>query len=274
MGRFRSLSCVRRLSLGVALCVSAVGAGAQDLSRLQGLLDATPAGGWVRVDTGSFNAVWPTGSTAVSSNPALVTANGAGALIYAWGGFAWDSTRGEMLLWGGGHANYAGNEMYGWDAATGAWERKSLPSRVYGTDNPPNSLIVDHAAPQAAHPFDGNVYLPVNDMFINFLGPAFNTGDRGKVVVNGVLSNSGPWMFDLQKADANKVGGTDGSGYDPATLGGNMWLNRYGQSTGTEGPYAPYVGAAYRTEGGKDVVYLTMDQVGVALPPGCAVYSG
>lgn len=255
-----SMHVARKFFFGTALCAVTSATLAQDLSRLQGLLNATPAGGWVRVDTGNFNAVWPTGSTAVSSNPALVTANGPGALIYAWGGFTWDSNRAEMLLWGGGHANYAGNEMYAWDAATGGWERKSLPSRVTGGGAIPNSLIVDNAAPQAAHPFDGNVFLPVNDMFINFLGPSYNTGDRGRTNINGVLSYSGPWMFDPTKADANKVGGTTGSGYDLTTLGGNMWINRYGQWTGTEGPYAPYVGTAYRNEGGKDVVYLTMDQ--------------
>ncbi|MBK9234536.1 MAG: hypothetical protein IPO19_00090 [Rhodoferax sp.] len=43
-------------------------------------------------------------------------------------------------------------------------------------------------------------------------------------------------MFDPTKADPNKVGGTTGSGYDSSSIGGNMWINRQGQWTGTEGP--------------------------------------
>jgi hypothetical protein len=232
---------------------------AADLTRVQGILAATPAGGWVQVNTNVFSSAWPTGSTAVST---LYTQGSPASIEKAWAGFAWDSNSGQMLLWGGGHANYAGDEMYSWQASTGLWERESLPSKVLPIPTSINGsyYVVDNAAPVAAHPFDGSIFLPVNNMFINFLGPSWNSGDRGKVYVNGVTSDSGPWMFDPTKGNANLVGGTTGSGYDPSTPGGNMWLNRYGQWTGSEGPYAPYVTTAYRNEAGKDVVYLTMDQ--------------
>ncbi len=225
---------------------------AQDLSRLQTLLSTTPQGGWVKASTGNFSSAWPVGSTSVGST--YPTLYGPGAIVYAWSSFAWDSNRGEMMLWGGGHANYAGNEMYTWRADTGAWARDSLPSRAVG------NYIIDNAAPQSAHTYDGNVFVPNNDLFINFLGPTYNTGDRSKILVNGVAVNAGPWMFDPRLADGNKVGGTTGSGYDSSSLGANMWINRQGQWTGTEGPYAPYVATAYRSELGKDVVYLSMDQ--------------
>jgi len=65
--------------------------------------------------------------------------------------------------------------------------------------------------------------------------------------------------LDPTKANPTLVGGTSGSGYNPATAGGNMWINRQGQWTGTEGPYSPHNTAAYRNENGHDVVYLTMD---------------
>ena len=234
---------------------------ASDLSRLQTLLDATPDGGWVKASTGSFSSAWPTGSTSVGTLYPIQ--NSPGAIVSAWSSFAWDSNSGQMLLWGGGHANYAGNEMYAWKAGSGAWERQSLPSMTVPSTVGPNTgvfLVSDNSAPVSSHTYDGSVFLPVNNMFINFLGPSYNSGDRGKVLVNGVLQNAGPWMFDPTKANGNLVGGTDGSGYDPTSLGGNMWINRYGQWTGTEGPYSPYVATAYRNEGGKDVVYLTMDR--------------
>ncbi len=231
----------------------------QDLSRLQGLLASTPEGGWVKVNTGTYSSAWPTGSTAVST---LYPQGSPASIELAWGSFAWDSNSAQLLLWGGGHANYAGNEMYSWKADTGIWERASLPSKTLPIPGSTTNqyYVVDNAAPVASHTFDGSIFLPVNNMFANFNGPSWNSGDRGKTYVNGVESNSGPWLFDPTKANPNKVGGTTGSGYDPSSLGGDMWVNRYGQWTGTEGPYAPYVTTAYRNEGGKDVVYLTMDQ--------------
>jgi hypothetical protein len=60
------------------------------------------------------------------------------------------------------------------------------------------------------------------------------------------------------------VGGSDGSGWNPDTLGGEMWTNRVGMSDWV-GPGAPAVidfnfvnnTTAYRTENGRDTVYIT-----------------
>ena len=44
-------------------------------------------------------------------------------IILAWSGFTWDPNRGDLLLYGGGHANYSGNDVYRWrgiDPAMGA----------------------------------------------------------------------------------------------------------------------------------------------------------
>lgn len=251
IGLARWAACV---GLACAAMIPSAGV-AQDLTRLQGLLASTPVGGWIKVNTGLYSDAWPTGTVGVPDQP-----NGPGAIVYSWSGFAWDSNRGELLLWGGGHANYRGNEIYRWEADTGAWARGSLPSNLVG------SYVIDSAAPQAAHTYDGNTFLPVNDLFITFGGPTWNSGERFVILVNGVEVNAGPWMWDPRKADANKVGGTNGSGYEPTSLGGNMWTNRQGQWTGTEGPYSPGFAAAYRTEAGKDVVYMTMDSWTSGLP--------
>ena len=247
------------LTLATSALVLSGAASAQDLLRLQGLLNTTPEGGWVKVSTANYSTAWPTGSTSVQTT--YPTAWGPGAIVYSWSSFAWDSNRAELLLWGGGHANYAGNEIYRWEADSGAWTRGSLPSKVIASN-----YVVDHAAPQSAHTYDNNMFLPVNDMFVSFGGPIYNTGEEWRTLVNGVPTRAGPWMWDPTKADANKVGGTNGSGYDPATLGGNMWINRQGQWTGNQGTYAPNGATAYRNEGGKDVVYLTMDSFNSQFP--------
>jgi len=231
-------------------CSSAIAAA--DLSYLQGLLASTPEGGWVQVNTNKFSDAWPsTQAGAVpNSNPA--------AVVHAWSSFAWDSNRGDLLLFGGGHANYAGNEMYVWQGSDGAWSRGSLPSRLERYGSTSTFFTVDNAAPQSAHTYDNNIYIPVNDMFVTFGGAAFNSG--GVFTVKGPDGNptpAGPWMWDPNKADPNKVGGTDGSGYNLAALGGNMWTNQYGKWTGDLGSDYLEGYTAYRKENGRDVIYVT-----------------
>ena len=170
---------------------------------------------------------------------------------------AWDSANDSLLLWGGGHANYSGNEMYVWNAGTGVWGRGSVPSRI-----DPSFFIVDNAAPQSAHTYDNNIYLPINNMFATFGGAIFNSGGNFQTNINGNVQRAGPWLWDPTLADPNKVGGTTGSGYNTARLGGNMWTNRATNLTGPQAPNWVEETTAYRSEGGKDVVYITGDSQG------------
>lgn len=216
--------------------------------RLSSLLAATPPGGWVKASTNPFSDAWPTGADAVPIDSQKFP----GVIVTAWSSFAWDTTRGNLILWGGGHANYAGNEVYVWDGATGNWGRGSLPSRV-----DKNGFVVDSAAPQSAHTYDNNIYLPANDVFLTFGGAAWLTG-RGFEKTDGTnVTRTGPFFWDPTKADPNKVGGTTGSGWNTTDIaqGGNMWIEREVGST-----VAAVNGTtASRIENGEDVVYLTAD---------------
>jgi hypothetical protein len=242
------------LASAALVAISAPALANVDLSYLRGLLDTTPAGGWVQVNANRFSDAWnlngpgalPDGSY---SDPSRVAR--------AWSSFAWDSRRGQLYLYGGGHANYMGNEMYVWQGSTGLWTRGSLPSRMERYGNTATFFTVDDAAPQSAHTYDNTVYLPVNDRYLIFGGAAFNSG--GAYVVRNASGDpvrAGPWLWDPSKADPNKVGGTDGSGYEPSSPGGNMWSNQQGRWTGTQAPDYIESNTAYLNENGKDVVYV------------------
>ncbi|HVW64350.1 MAG TPA: PEP-CTERM sorting domain-containing protein [Nitrosospira sp.] len=226
--------------------------------RLSSLLDATPAGGWVKASTNYFSDAWPTGADAVQ----LDSYRFPGQIVRAWSSFAWDPASGSLMLWGGGHANYAGNEMYVWDGSTGAWGRGSLPSRIDS-----NYFVVGGNAPQPAHTYDNNLYLPVNGMFLTF-GGANLSGTNFSKTDGTTVSRAGPFLWDPEKADPNKVGGVTGSGWNTANVaqGGNMWIDRQGNWTGTEPPSYIQSTTAYRTENGKDVVYVTGDQGASGFP--------
>jgi hypothetical protein len=243
----------------LALCGAlSTGAMAADLSYLQGLLAATPEGGWVKASVGTYSDAWVTGAAALPNE----SFTNPGSVVRAWSSFAWDSTRGNLILWGGGHSNYIGNEIYLWQGSSGNWTRGSVSSRIENITTAADSrtwLVVDDAAPQSAHTYQGNVYLPHADMFMTLGGGAYQTGGGFQTRnAQGDLVRAGPWMWDPRKADANKVGGTDGSGYDLAGAGGNMWTNRQGNWTGTEPVNYSQNTTAYRSENGQDVVYMTI----------------
>ena len=99
------------LRVGALAAILACGqAGASTHSYLQSLLAATPAGGWVKANTNQFTSAW-----AIPGQGGLTDQGHAnpGSVVAAWSGFAWDSTSHDLLLWGGGHATYRGNEKIG-----------------------------------------------------------------------------------------------------------------------------------------------------------------
>src|SRR5262245_24509780 len=48
--------------------------------------------------------------------------------MLAYSGGAFDTRRNRLMVWGGGHAAYAGNEMYAFDVASGRWSRLTTPT--------------------------------------------------------------------------------------------------------------------------------------------------
>lgn len=235
-----------------------------DLSSLVSLLESTPEGEWARANINKFQDVWTPPELrplAYNSNPPPEK------IISAWGGFAWDSKRGDLIIYGGGHGNYAGNDVYRWRGTTRTWERASLPSQVT-VDTANQDVTVDGPdhAPVSAHTYDNNVYLPIFDRFMTFGGAKFEksgpyTRDRG----DGTVRPTGPYLFDPSRADANRVGGLTGSHVMrvapyPEIEGGGMWQNRdiYGNlAISSMSPSSFIDGAtAVTAEGGVDVVYV------------------
>src|SRR6185437_1068390 len=241
-----------------------VAAGAPpNLSDLIGLVSAIPEGEWVQANLNAYSDVW--------SPDYLRPLYGLGnpppyKIILAWSSFAWDPNRGDLWLFGGGHANYPGNDVYRWRGSTRMWERASLPSEIK-QDDFGNWQAVDgwDHAPASAHTYDNNMFFPHIDRFIAFGGAAFNSGAAWRREVTPTTSRlTGPFFFDPSLADGNKVGGSTGSHVmrvapHPEIVGGNMWANR---DMFVNIPNFPIILSqvngctAYSDENGKDVAYL------------------
>ena len=240
-----------------------------DRRALLGLLASMPEGSWRMMASNQFRDAW----APVSHQPLNQGNHGLdrSAVIGAWGGFAWDSKRSELLLLGGGHAAYAGNELYRWRGSTLAWERASLPSQVvkrvfHGQDI---WVPVDGAqnAPQSPHAYDLSDYLPGVDRFVNFPAAIFNSYFGAiDVRADGSARLAGPYLFDLRRSHPDMVAGTPGSGVVPSSPGTQAWSERnqvqqysarkFGVTDGT---------SAVVTEAGKDVMYMTASLDGQTL---------
>jgi sulfur relay (sulfurtransferase) complex TusBCD TusD component (DsrE family) len=239
-------------------------------SELGRRLSNLPENGWVRLNQNQFQDVW-TPTDQRPKPPNVPSVGGPWAVLDAWSSMAWDSNRGNLIFWGGGHANYPGNEVYRWVADGLRWERASLPSEVVqpfstwvgffeAIDGPFN-------APISAHTYDSSEFLPLSDRFVTFGGAAFNTGT---VFMLGDGRRTGPYFWDPSRASANAVGGTAGSqvksGVYPSVTAGAMWQNRNNLHPAFPGEAKPGYGGtfwidgttAYAEEGGKDVLYISV----------------
>ncbi|MEZ5572934.1 MAG: Ig-like domain-containing protein [Halioglobus sp.] len=235
-----------------------------DLHQLISILKSTPENGWVRVNHNQYQDVWTPTGLLVSTSPGS-TPWGPRAIIAAYSGFAWDSRRGDLIIYGGGHANYAGNELYRWRGTTLDWERMSLPSDISTLERPYLTVDGPNASPPSAHTYDNNIYLPIADRFLTFGGPIFGNGEPYEIKnADGTYRETGPYFFDPSRADENKVGGKTGSHpkWDNpylGVIGGEMWENR-DVPKNLPNAYFPrhFVegSTGYTQENGKDVVYV------------------
>ncbi len=247
-----------------------------DLEQLMSILRTTPENGWVRVNTNLYEDVWtPTGLLVSTDKSPNSVPWGPRGIIAAWSGYAWDSRRGDLIIYGGGHANYGGNDVYRWRATTLEWERMSLPSDIQSLGPYPWPTVDGPShSPQAQHTYDGNIYLPIADRFLTFGGAGFNFGlpfiiedPNGNYVAPGnptTYRETGPYFFDPARADGNKVGGLTGShsqwdNPNAWVIGGGMWENR-DVPLNIPSAYFPrhFIenSVGYTQENGKDVVFV------------------
>jgi hypothetical protein len=260
---------VRSLTLFAAAALFAGGAFGQSIPPYVGsgpllpLILQMPANSWLQVNANSYSDVWTPASrepldNGYPQNPSKI--------ILPWSSFAWDSNRGDIILYGGGHANYPGNDVYRWHSSNLQWERASLPSEIYN-DPVAGFLAIDGVdnAPISSHTYDNNIFLPIVDRFQTWGGAAYNNGFfyvRVSETNPSTTRPTGPYLFNPNRADGNKVGGTTGSNVkrvDPTSLaGGQMWENRdIFLHIPTQALPGTHVNGCtgYAAEGGRDVVY-------------------
>ncbi len=204
-----------------------------DVEDIMGLLP----GQWCNLAGSRLSDVVPTGDAleAVRGN------SGPAAIMGAWGGAAFDTTRDQLLVWGGGHMDYAGNEVYAFNLHTSTWSRLSEPSTDVGGDEP--SGLYPDGLPRARHTYNYLQYVATPfDAMCSFGGAAFYpSGQTGNgAVVCFHLANT-HWSTEGELDHGGNIGAI--SAIDPTT--GHIWSH----GTGNEAylsDYDPHSGQATR----------------------------
>jgi hypothetical protein len=131
------------------------------------------------------------------------------AITNAWNGGTLDTRRGQLLVWGGGHADYGGNEVYAFRLTTRSWVRLTDPSPTTRA----TVEVLPDGRPPSRHTYSGLVYLPVQDRMMSVGGSLWWDG-RG---------TRSAWVFDPEARTWERRADMPGSqltamaAYDPVT---------------------------------------------------------
>jgi hypothetical protein len=117
------------------------------------------------------------------------------SVMGAWSGGAYDTKRSRLIVWGGGHGDYAGNEVYVFSMKSFRWSRLNEPNRFPPgeEENPQDKTRFADGNPVPRHSYDTLEYLPNVDRF--FVG-----GGAG-LWWSGQFSDDTTYLFNFDTLD-------------------------------------------------------------------------
>lgn len=113
-------------------------------------------------------------------------------VINAWSGAAWDAQGRRMFVFGGGHGDYYGNEVYEFSLADRVWRRLTNPTPLTeGDQNHCMESFDGGQTPTARHSYWEQTWVPPRGIMIQH---------GGGYACKGGGSGNGTWSFDPAKA--------------------------------------------------------------------------
>ncbi len=217
---FRDRTIRRRLiqswfALVALLCLTCIMSGQVRTSENSPSASIAPRAGWYEIPNTQLAPLCP-------KEPAIEGNTGCRAVINAWNGGIADTKRNRLIIWGGGHSDYFGNEVYGLDLNTLTMSRMTDPSAVTNVMSCPEAY--SDGRPSARHTYNGLAYLAGLDVMFVY---------GGSKSICGFMSG-GTWIFDLTKMEWKSM--------DPH--GGDNPINAPGAVT----DYDPNTGALYLSD--------------------------
>lgn len=123
---------------------------------------------WVEIPNSKIRSCVPS----AAQYPAIQASSGPKSIIGAWNGGLFDTKRDRFIVWGGGHADYYGNEVYAFDLGTLGWTRITdpYPAPVMNIEENPDGT------PNSRHNYGGNAYIAHADRFFTLGGSLAGMG--------------------------------------------------------------------------------------------------
>ncbi|SNY59292.1 hypothetical protein SAMN06297280_3569 [Arsukibacterium tuosuense] len=94
-------------------------------------------------------------------------------VVFAWGGADLDENTGRLYIWGGGHNDYYGNEVYQLDAISAELRRLTEPAQPADPDTTPRLTELapfDGSQPNSRHTYDGMAFIGNEGLLWAFSG--------------------------------------------------------------------------------------------------------
>lgn len=213
-----TLACLQRISrrcVGATIPVVLIAVAGSSVVRAAPL-DTLQPGQWYEIPNSNMRAVDP----CPTRNCSYSAVSGQYGAMEAWSGGAYDSARDRLVIWGGGHQDYAGNEVYVFGpltSATPTWQRLTQPSSPV---QPDVSYYAD-GNPSSRHTSNTLTYAPNIDKFVVLGGGSFyGSGGYGNRATDMFDFTTNTWS---RKATIPGNGGVLAtiSAYDAVT--GHLW---------------------------------------------------
>ncbi|WP_429885856.1 hypothetical protein [Geoalkalibacter halelectricus] len=155
------------------------------------------------------------------------------SIMGAWSGGTMDTDKNRLLIFGGGHADYGGQEIYAFDLRTHAWSLVAEPENYEDLDVTCSlgGNVTVNGFPKSVHSYDRNVYFPERKSF------CFTTGSIGYPTCDMAYRELACYSFETKKWSfetagiRTRHGGGAGATASRHQLTGEWWYQGTGSST-------------------------------------------
>ena len=172
--------------------------------------------GWYQIPNTQMSSVCPPSNFGGSSYDFPGHCSG---IVYAWGDGMADTSRNRLIIWGGGHSDYAGNEIYSLDLNALTMTRLNNPALPL-----PSSCVesLSGPSPNSRHTYDDLAYVPGLDEMVSVTGGLANGGGPnvgcGSLATWTLNMSNLKWTQQSPSGTApNYTGGLAAVSYDPNT---------------------------------------------------------
>jgi hypothetical protein len=175
-------------------------------------------GTWTTISKNTLSQLDPSDDPATNPNypgtPPWNGSTGQPSIIQSWNGGAFATrlgAKGSLILFGGGHLNYYGSEVYAFDLSTQMWTRVTNPYKG-NLSWPYSTGMYPDGSPSPPHTYDLIGYHPSSNSFVTFTAAEDNDPTTRAEVVHMLDLSTKTWRHSARNTIQVRDGGW--SAYD------------------------------------------------------------